>query len=81
MRPTLLLIVIIALQQTAVCKVVNFKEQAVHSSVIQKGGSRAERAEHHFGIPFLSLLPVYPGASYFYHESLNLFTCKVKLIR
>lgn len=59
MRPTLLLIVIIALQQAAVCKVVNFKDQAVHSSVIQKGGSRAERAEQsitlesHFSLLYL----------------------------
>lgn len=58
MRSTLLLIVIIALQQAAVCRVVNFKEQAVHSSVIQKGGSRAERAEaftleSHFSLLYL----------------------------
>lgn len=44
MGPTLLLIVIIGLQQTAICRV-NFKDQAVHSSVIQNGGNRAERAE------------------------------------
>lgn len=57
MRPTLLLIVIIALQQAAICRV-NFKDQAVHSSVSQKGGSRAEGAEaftleSHFSLLYL----------------------------
>lgn len=58
MRPTLLLIVIIAFQQAAVCRVMNFKEQAVHSSVIQRGGSKAERTEaftleSHFSLLYL----------------------------